>query len=180
EAGTLAADDRWIGEGIGQVVTLALAQHPAFVQLDKSRLRALGQPETWGEAAVIQAAKVARADVALFGEVSRSSGDYTVRPRLVELKAGATPEVLALEPVTIPENELLTRMSVVVVAYARTLKVPLTDGDIARMEKAARPTKSLRAFELFARSETAAPRRGPDGNARAAEVRAPAPPAGPH
>ena len=55
EAGTLPVDDRWIGEGIGQVVTLGLAQHPAFVQLDKSRLRALGQPETWGEAAVIQA-----------------------------------------------------------------------------------------------------------------------------
>src|SRR5262249_61988087 len=122
EAGTLPADDRWIGEGIGQVVTLALSQHPAFVQLDKSRLRALGQPETWGEAAVIQAAKVARADVALFGEVSRSSGDYTVRPRLVELKAGATPGVLALGPVTIPENEVLTRMSGGVGAYARTVE----------------------------------------------------------
>src|SRR6058998_594741 len=88
EASTLPADDRWIGEGIGQVVTLGLAQHPAFVQLDKARLRTLGQPETWGEAAVIQAARVARADAALFGEVSRTGSDYTVRPRLVDLKSG--------------------------------------------------------------------------------------------
>ncbi len=170
DAGTLPADDRWIGEGIGQVVTLGIAQHPAFVQLDKSRLRALGQPETWGEAAVIQAAKVSRADAALFGEVSRTGSDYTVRPRLVELKASAVPEVLALEPVTIPDSELLTKLSVVVVAYARTLKVPLTDGDIARMEKAARPTKSMRAFELFARSEAAARRGGQEGNESAADL----------
>ncbi|TLZ75022.1 MAG: hypothetical protein E6K07_10180, partial [Methanobacteriota archaeon] len=59
EAGTLPADDRWIGEGIGQVVALGLAQHPAFVQIDKGRLRAHGQPEAWGEAAVIQVARVA-------------------------------------------------------------------------------------------------------------------------
>ena len=57
EAGTLSADDRWIGEGIGQVVALGLAQHPAFVQLDKSRMRALGQPETWGEAATLASGK---------------------------------------------------------------------------------------------------------------------------
>ncbi len=170
EASTLPADDRWIGEGIGQVVTLGLAQHPAFVQLDKARLRTLGQPETWGEAAVIQAARVARADAALFGEVSRTGSDYTVRPRLVDLKSGAAPEVLALEPLTIPESELLTRLPGVVVAYARTLKVPLTDGEVARMEKAARPTKSLRAFELFSRSESAARRGGQEGNESAADL----------
>src|SRR5713226_8116925 len=61
DAETLPVDDRWIGEGVGQVVTLGLAQHPAFVQVDKSRLRAFGQPEMWGEAAVVQAARVARA-----------------------------------------------------------------------------------------------------------------------
>ncbi len=170
EAGTLPADDRWIGEGIGQVVALGLAQHPGFVQVDKSRLRSHGQPETWGEAAVIQVARVARADAALFGEVDRAGSDYTVRPRLVELKSGGAPEMLALEPVTIPESELLNRLSGVVVAYARTLKVPLTDAEVARMEKAARPTKSLRAFELFARSETAARRGGQEGNESAADL----------
>src|SRR5205807_6468929 len=118
-----------VGAGIAQVDPIGPAHDPAFVQLDKNRLRALGQPETWGEAAVIHAAKGSRADAALFGEVSRTGSDYTVRPRLVELKAGAAPEVLALEPVTIPDSELLTKLSVVVVAYARTLKVPLTDGD---------------------------------------------------
>jgi len=40
--------DRWIGEGIGQVVTLGRPA-PGFVQLDKARLRALGQPETWAK-----------------------------------------------------------------------------------------------------------------------------------
>jgi len=170
EAGTLPADDRWIGEGIGQVVAFGLAQHPGFVQVDKSRLRSHGQPETWGEAAVIQVARVARADAALFGEVDRTGSDYTVRPRLVELKSGGAPEMLALEPVTIPESELLNRLSGVVVAYARTLKVPLTDAEVARMEKAVRPTKSLRAFELFARSETAARRGGQEGNESAADL----------
>ncbi len=170
EAGTLPADDRWIGEGIGQVVALGLAQHPGFVQVDKSRLRSHGQPETWGEAAVIQVARVARADAALFGEVDRAGSDYTVRPRLVELKSGGAPEMLALEPVTIPESELLNRLSGIVVTYARTLKVVLTDAEIARMEKAARPTRSLRAFELFARSETAARRGGQDGNESAADL----------
>src|SRR2546426_3640126 len=111
-----------------------------------------------------------RAVAAVFGGVSRTGSEYTVRPRLVELKARAVPEVLALEPVTIPDSELLTKLSVVVVAYARTLKVPLTDGDIARMEKAARPTKSLRAFELFSRSESAARRGGQEGNESAADL----------
>src|SRR5207237_2230579 len=40
----------------------------------------------------------------------------------------------------------------------------------ARMEKAARPTKSMRAFELFARSETAARRGGQEGNESAADL----------
>src|SRR5262249_12810293 len=170
EGGTLPADDRWIGEGIGQVITLGLAQHPAFVPVDKARLRALGQPETWGEAAVVQAARVTRADAALFGEVSRTGSDYTVRPRLVEFKPGGASETLALEPVTMSESELLSRLPAVVVAYARTVKVPLTETEIARMEKAARPTKSLRAFELFARSETAARRGGQEGNESAADL----------
>jgi len=170
EAGTLPADDRWIGEGIGQVITLGLTQHPAFVPVDKARLRALGQPETWGEAAVLQAARVTRADAALFGEVSRSGNDYTVRPRLVEFKPGSASETLALEPVIIPESELLNRLPAAVVAYARTLKVPLTEAEVTRVEKAARPTKSLRAFELFARSEVAARRGGQEGNESAADL----------
>src|SRR5947208_16146666 len=101
-----------MGEGLGQCVSLGLAQHAAFVKLDKSSLRALGQPETWGEAAVSQAAKVSRADAALFGEVSRTGSAYTVRPRLVELKAGAAPALLALDPRTTPDRGLLSKLCV--------------------------------------------------------------------
>ena len=45
EASTLPADDRWIGEGIGQVITLGLSQHPAV------RAAAHEAIERWGTGA---------------------------------------------------------------------------------------------------------------------------------
>ncbi len=169
DASALPADERWIGEGIAQVLSLALAQHPAFVQVDRTRLRTLGQPEAWGESVVAQAARTLRADAALYGQVSRSGTDFAVSPRLLEVK-GAGGETLTLEPLTAAAGDLPGRLADLPVAYARTLKVPVTDAERTRMEKAARPTRSARAFELFARGQMAAWRGGQEGNESAADL----------
>ena len=50
DASTLPSDEQWIGESVAQIVRLGLAQHPAFTELDSSRLRAAGEQPTWGEA----------------------------------------------------------------------------------------------------------------------------------
>jgi tetratricopeptide (TPR) repeat protein len=164
----LPPDDRWMGEGIAQVLGLALAQHAAFNQLDPGRLRAMGYVEAVGAPAVLQAAKAARADAAIFGEVTRPGPDIVIRPRLIEVKGG-TGEPMALEPVPMPDGEFLARAAALPIAYARTLKVVLTDVEVARMEKAARPTRSLKAFELFTQAQGAARRGGQENNERAAD-----------
>jgi tetratricopeptide (TPR) repeat protein len=169
DAATLPADDRWMGEGVAQIISLGLAQHPAFNQLDPTRLPALGRAEVWTAPAVLQALRTVRADAAVFGEIVRAGADLTVRPRLYEMK-GTSGEPMALEPIAVPEGELLARLAGAPVAYARTLKVPVTDAEAARIEKAARPTRSLKAFELFSLAQSAARHGGQDANERAADL----------
>jgi hypothetical protein len=41
DASSLAADDQWIGEGVAQLLSLGLAWHPGFVQIDRRGL------DTW-------------------------------------------------------------------------------------------------------------------------------------
>src|SRR5207245_43804 len=131
-----------------------LAQHPAFVQVDRSRQRAMGRPDVWGEPVVVQAARALHVDAAIFGRVARTGSDYVVQPRLLELKGGAG-EPVSLEPITASEADLLARLAPLAVAYARTLKVTLTEAEARRIDKAAQPTRSLKAFELYARGEMA-------------------------
>jgi tetratricopeptide (TPR) repeat protein/TolB-like protein len=167
DASTLERDDQWIGEGASQLIALGLAQHAAFVQIDRARVRsAAGRPESWGEAVVLQAARSLKADAALYGRITRQNTDFVVQPRLAEVKG----EPVALEPITIPEGELLVRLASLPVVYARTLKVTLTDNDLRRIEKAAAPTKSLKAFELFSRAQIAAARGGQEGNETAVDL----------
>jgi len=165
----LPADDRWMGEGVAQIVSLGLVQHPAFNQLEPTRLRALGTGEGSGTPAVLQAARNTRADAAIFGEITRTGAEMVIRPRLVEIK-GAGGEPMALEPVTVSEGELLTRIATLPIAYARTMKVALTEAEAARMEKAARPTRSLKAFELFSLAQSAVRRGDQEANERAADL----------
>jgi tetratricopeptide (TPR) repeat protein len=167
DATSLPADQRWMGEGVVQLIGLGLAQHPAFNQLEPARLQALGQHDVWNVAAVQQAARTVKADAAIFGDVVRSSGELVVRPRLLEMRGG---EPMSLEPITVPEGEFIVRLSSAPVAYARTMKVPLTDAEAARMERAARPTRSLRAFELFSLAQSAVRQGGQEGNERAADL----------
>ena len=143
-----------------------LAQHPAFVSVDEARVRA-GQPSVWNEAAVTQAARTLRADDAVFGQSSSARH----RPGDPAPAAGGQGrrrcDVVALEPVTVPEGELLARLVPLPATYARTMKVTLTDAEARRMEKAAQPTRLLKAFELYARGAGGGRRAAGPGGQRA-------------
>ena len=169
DASALPADDRWMGEGVAQIISLGLAQHPAFNQLDPARLPALGRAEVWTAPVALQAIRSVRADGAIFGEIARAGGELIVRPRLVEIK-GTSSEPMALEPIVVPDGELLARVASAPVTCARTLKVPLTDAEASRIEKAARPTRSLKAFELFSLAQSASRHGGQEANERAADL----------
>ncbi len=159
----------WMGQAVAETLSLGLSQHSAFVQIEPARLKAYGQPEVWGESAVLQAARGLRADAALFGVVTRLGTEPSIQPRLLEVKPGAG-EAIALEPITVSEADLLARLPDLVIAYARTMKIGLTDAEVARIEKSARPTRSLKALELYARSQQAARRGGQDANESAADL----------
>jgi len=169
DASALDREEQWVGEGVAQILSLGLAQHPAFVQVERVRLRAYGQPEAWGDAALGRAARAVRADAALFGSVTRQSAELVIQPRLLEVK-GTASDTVTLEPVTVPEGELLAKLTGLPVLYARALKVPLTAAETARVERAALPTRSLRAFELFARGAIALQRSTQEGNEAAVDL----------
>jgi len=169
EASAPGRPAQWIGEGIAQVLSLGLAQHPALLQIERARVRAYGRPEAWGESVVLQAARALHADAALYGQIARRGTELVIQPRLLELR-GAAGEATALEPVTVPEGELLTRIATLPVAFARALKVPLAPADLERLERAGAPTRSPRAFELFARGAVALHRGDQEGNEAAADL----------
>jgi tetratricopeptide (TPR) repeat protein len=169
DASSLGPDWSWAGQGVADALSLALTQHPGFVQIEPSRLRAFGQPEAWGESAVLQAARGVKAESALLGTLTRSATNIVIQPRLLEVKASGG-DATALEPVTVAEGDFLARLPALVPAYVRAMKVPLSDAESARMEKAARPTTSLKAFELYARSQQVSNRGGQEGNESAADL----------
>jgi tetratricopeptide (TPR) repeat protein/TolB-like protein len=170
DASALEPDERWVGEGIEELLGLGLAQHPAFVQVDRARMRSVGRVEVWGEPAVVQTARALHVDAAFFGRVERQGTDYVIQPRLLELKGGAG-EPTSLEPFTVAPADLLPKLATLPGIYARTLKVALTDAEAKKMEKAALPTRSLRAFELYARGTMAmAQKPGQEGNEQANDL----------
>lgn len=169
DAPGLEREEAWIGEGIAQILSIGLAQHPAFVQVERARLRTYGRPEVWGDAAVLQAARGMRAEAALYGHLERRGAELVIQPRLLELR-GAGSDTVLLDLVTVPEGELLARVATLPVAYARTFRVPLREAEVARIDKAARPTRSLRAFELFVRGQMAVLRGAQEGNEAAVDL----------
>jgi tetratricopeptide (TPR) repeat protein/TolB-like protein len=170
DASTLDRDAQWMGEGVAQLVSLGLAQHPAFIQLDRARLRTVGRPEVWGEVAVMQAMRSLRADAVVWGSIAQKGSEIVIEPRLLEARGAGNPEIAKLEPVTVPEGEFLARAGNVPIAYARTMKAALTPTETRRIEKAAQPTRSLKAFELFTRAEMAVQRGGQEGNEAAVDL----------
>ncbi|HKB25794.1 MAG TPA: tetratricopeptide repeat protein [Methylomirabilota bacterium] len=169
DASALGREEQWLGEGVAQVVTLGLTQHGAVVQIERARVHAYGQPEVWGEAAVLHAARGVRAEAAAFGRIERRGDEYVVQARLLEVKAGGG-DTTAFEPITAPEGELLAKIAALPLLYARTLRIPVTDPEAARIERAARPTTSLRAFELYARGMVATQRGNQEGNEAAVDL----------
>ena len=158
DASALDADDRWMGEAIGEVVRLGLVQHQAFIPLERTRLRALGTPAAWGNDVVQQAARTLRADAAVFGRVTRTGADLVIQPRYLEVKPGAEPT--SLEDVVVPDGQLLAKLATLPLLYTKAMKVTLTEAETARIEKAARPTRSVRALELYARAHVTLARGG--------------------
>ncbi|HEY7521859.1 MAG TPA: tetratricopeptide repeat protein [Methylomirabilota bacterium] len=170
DTSALDRDEQWIGEGAAQIVALGLAQHPAFVQVERGRVRtAAGRPELWGETVMLQAARSLKADAALYGRVTRQSTDLVIQPRIMDLKVAAT-EAVVLEPITAGEGEVLARLATMPVVYARTMKVALSEAELRRMERASAPTRSLKAFELFSRAQVAAARGGQEANETAVDL----------
>ena len=169
DASALDADERWMGEAVAQLLSLGLVQHQAFIPVERSRLRALGPSEAWGADVVQQAARLTRADLALFGRMTRSGTDLVIHPRFAEVKPSAS-EPVTLEDVKVGDGQLLAKLGTVPVLYARALKVTLSDADAARMEKAARPTRSPRALELYSRAHMVLARGGQDANESAVDL----------
>jgi len=169
DASGLDTDDRWVGAAVAEALTLGLVQHQAFIPVEHGRLRAVGIPEVWTAELVQQAARTARADVALFGRVTRSGNDFVIQPRVFDAKASGM-EPLALEDMTVPDGQLITKLGALPLVYARALKVTLTEAEAARIEKAARPTRNLRALELYARAHMALARGGQDANESAVDL----------
>jgi tetratricopeptide (TPR) repeat protein/TolB-like protein len=169
EAVALELDERWMGEGVAQSLAFAFAQHPAFVQVDQNRLKRFGQPELWGESVVLAAARSLKADVVLYGEIRRTAGGVMLRPRYLEVKAGGG-EGRALEQVGVSAEQLLDVLPELSLAYFRSLRVTLAEKEAAKVEKAARPTASFRAFEMFVRGRMAAVGGTQDANEVAAEL----------
>ena len=168
DASALEADDRWVGEAVGEVLRLALVQHPAFMPIERTRLKSFASQAAWTTEVVQQAARATRSDLALYGRVSRTGTDLVIHPRYVEGKTGAEPA--SLEDITVPEGQLIQKLGTLPLLYARTLKVTLTEAEIARIEKAARPTRSVTALELYARAHTALARGGQEANESAIDL----------
>src|SRR6185503_1518426 len=115
------------------------------------------------------AARTARADVAIFGRVERAGADLVLHPRLLEIRTPPA-EPLTMEPVSVPDGELVSKLAGLPVLYARAMKVSLSEADVTRMDKAARPTRSLRALELYARAHMALARGGQEANESAVDL----------
>ena len=164
----LGRDEQWLGEAVAQSLMLGLAQAPSLVQIDRERLKQVTPPESWDEQAALTAAKVLHAEVALYGEVRRAGGELAIQPRYLEIK-GDKPERASLDVITVPERALVERLKSIPVAYARALKVPLSESEAARVQKWASPTASLSALEAYVRGRLSSYRGSQEGNEAAVE-----------
>jgi adenylate cyclase len=164
----LAREEQWIGEGVAQSLMLALVHVPGLVQIDRDRLKQLPRPEAWDETNTATAAKRLGADIALFGEVKRTGTDLILQPRFVELR-GDKVEGGTLDTVAIAEELLLDRLRPLPAGYLKALKIPASDGELARVQKWAMPTALPRAYELFVRGRQATYRATQDGSEAAIE-----------
>jgi len=152
DASSLAPGDQWMGEAVAQVLSRGLAQHRAFVQIERARLTADGAPGVWTEAAVHQAASAVHADVAMFGRVDRQGTDLGIYPRLLNVKSA---QATSLPTMTFDDGAFATGIASLPLAYARALQIALTPRDSSRIEQASRLTPELQALKLFTQGQMA-------------------------
>lgn len=162
-------EGEWLGEGVGHLLFLALAHHPGFILIEPVRVKRGVQPGGWGEQAVLAAARNLGADLALYGELRRVSDDLVLMPRYVEVKP-ATAEARSLASIPVNPGGALDALAGLPLAYIRALKVPLSPAEATRVETAARPTRSLVAFEAFVKGREAALLGTQAGNEAAADL----------
>ncbi|MCI0547982.1 MAG: tetratricopeptide repeat protein [Candidatus Rokubacteria bacterium] len=165
----VSRDEQWVGEGIAQSLLLGLVHTPAFVLIDRQRLRNVPAPDAWDEPAAQAAAKAVKADVVLYGEVRRVGGELSLHPRYLEAK-GDRLERGALDVLPVTETGLMDRLRTLPAAYVRALKVSVSDADAARMQKSAAPTPQLRAYEAYVRGRAASYRNTQEGNEAAVDL----------
>jgi Tfp pilus assembly protein PilF/TolB-like protein len=154
DASGLAPEEQWMGEGVAQLISLGLAWHPSLVQIDRSRVRDVQDPAIWTGPLVSQAAAAVHAHAGLYGRIERQGADLVIQPHLVDLQGGGI-KVSALAPLTMADADLLARAAPLASLYARELGVPLTAGDLARLDRGARATSSLEAFKRFTEGQVA-------------------------
>ena len=75
----LSREEAWIGEAMAQSIMTAFRQVPGLIQVDRSRLKALTQPETWDESSAVTAARAVHADHVIIGEVRRNGGEQKIQ-----------------------------------------------------------------------------------------------------
>ena len=164
----LSREEAWIGEAMAQSIMTAFRQIPGLIQVDRSRLKASTQPETWDESSAVAAARAVHADLVVFGEVRRVSGELTIQGRWAELR-GERVERGQIDAVTVPDGTLLERQRGIPLAYTKSLKILVTEPESARMQRWASPTTSTKAWEAYVRGTMAADRGTQDGNETAVE-----------
>jgi tetratricopeptide (TPR) repeat protein/TolB-like protein len=164
----LQREESWVGEAIAQSIMSAFRQVPGLIQVERTRLKALPQPEAWDEASAVAAARSLRTDIAIFGDVKRVGGDMTIQGHWVEVR-GDHVERGQIDPVVVSEGALLDRLRGIPLAYTKSLKILVTELESARMQKWAAPTPSLKAWEAYVRGTMAANRGTQDGNEAAVE-----------
>jgi Flp pilus assembly protein TadD len=152
DASGLPAEQRWLGTGIAEVVSLGRVEHSTIVQLDHARVRAISDPEVWSEETVRRAAQAVHADAAVYGRVRRSAGELVIEPLALNLRTG---RVASLPTLRVSDLEFLVRVTTVPVLCGRELRPAATEAVSPRIAKAAHPTGSLRALELFSRGQAA-------------------------
>lgn len=165
----LEQEEQWLGDGIATLLSLALVNHPAFLLVDPTRAKQVGQPEAWGEAVILQTGRSLGADLVFYGQIRRDVGDLRILPRYLELRAGGG-EGRALEPVVVGEGGVLEGLRRLPLDYVRALGLPTTEAEAAKIEKFAAPTRSLRAFEAYVRGVNAALLGTQAGNETAADL----------
>lgn len=152
ESSRLTSEDQWMGEGAAQIISLGLRQHPAFIQIERARLKAVIDAAAPSEELLTEVARDVQADAVLYGRISQTDGRLVIEPFILNLERGKATKTL-LPPIAMTLTDFARRAATLPAIYARTLNVTLTADESARIERAARPTDSRQALELFVRAQ---------------------------